>query len=71
MSYGARESVYIRRYLKELLPKQAVRKMEMLGDNKTSLTLTKDLESQNQTKHIYVMHHHVRGLVGDGKLGIK
>lgn len=42
----------------------------MLGDNKTSLTLTKNSESQNRIKHIDVMHHHVRDLVEDGKLGI-
>ena len=38
----------------ELLPEQAGRKMEMLDDNKTSVTLTKDLVSQNRTKHINV-----------------
>ena len=38
----------------KLLPEQAVRKMEMLDDNKTSLTLTRDPVSQNRTKHIDV-----------------
>ena len=38
----------------ELLPEQAVRKIEMLDDNETSLTLTKDPVSQNRTKHIDV-----------------
>ena len=38
----------------ELLPKQVVRKIEMLNDNKTSLTLTRDPVSQNCTKHIDV-----------------
>lgn len=45
MSHGAREGVWIRRFLNKLLPKQAVRKIEILEDNKTSLTLTKDPES--------------------------
>ena len=45
--------------------------MEVLGDNKTSLTLIKDIESQNCTKHTDVMHHHVRGLVKAEKLGIE
>lgn len=71
MSHGAREGVWIRRFLNELLPEQAVRRIEMLGDNETSLTLTKDPESQNRTKHIDLMHHHVRGLVEDGELGIE
>ena len=71
MSHGAREGVWIRRFLNELLPEQAVRRMEMLGDNETSLTLTRDPESQNRTKHIDVIHHHVRGLVEDGELAIE
>ena len=29
----------------------------MLGDNKMSLTLTRDPESQNHIKHINVMYH--------------
>ena len=71
MSHGAREGVWIRRFLNELLPKEAIRRIEMLGDNETSLTLTKDPESQNRTKHIDVMHHHVRELVENGELGIE
>ena len=43
----------------------------MLGDNKTSLTLRKDLKSQNQTKHINVIYHHIRELMEDGELRIK
>lgn len=63
--------MWIRRLLNELLPDNAVRKMKMLGDNETSLTLTRDPESQNRTKHIDVMHHHVRGLGEDGELAIE
>ena len=71
ISDGAKHRMWVRRFLNKLLPKQVVRKMEMLGDNKTSLTLTKDSKSQNRTKHIYVMHHHVQGLVKKGELGIE
>lgn len=42
----------------------------MLGENETSLTLTRDPKSQNQTKYIDVMHYYVRGLIKDGKLFI-
>lgn len=35
-----------------------------------SLTLTKDPMSQNQTKYINVMHHHICGLIEDRKLAI-
>lgn len=71
MSQGAREGVWIQRFVNELLPDEAVRMMNMLGDNETSLTLTKDPESQNRSKHIDVMHHHVRGLVEEGELSVE
>lgn len=71
MSQGTREGVWIRRFRNKQLPEQAVREMSMLGDNETSLTLTKDPESQNWTKHIDVMHHHVRGLVEEGVLAVE
>lgn len=45
--------------------------MEMFEDNKTSLTLTKKIESQNCTKHINIMHYYIRRLVEDKELGIK
>lgn len=57
--------------MNELLPEQVFRKIEMLGDNKTSFTLTKDPESQNYKKYIDVMYHYVRRLVEDRELGIK
>ena len=43
----------------------------MLGDNKTSFTLIKDPESQNHTKHIDVIYHHIRELVENEKLVIE
>ena len=71
MSHGAREGVWNERLLNDLLSEQAIRRMELLGDNKTSLTLTRDQESQNCTKHINVIHHHVRELVENGELAIE
>lgn len=59
MSYGARKKVLIRYFLNKPLPKQAVKRIEILGDNETSLILTKNPENQNHTKHIDVMHHYV------------
>ena len=45
--------------------------MGILNDNEMSLTLTKDPESQNCTKHIDVMHHYMQDLLKKGELGIK
>lgn len=42
----------------------------MLGNNETSILLTRDFKSQNQKKYIDVMHHHIRRLIADGKLAI-
>lgn len=47
MSHREREGVWVQKFLNKLLSEQAMGKIEMLGDNETSLTLTKDLESQN------------------------
>ena len=71
MSYGVREGVWIQRLLNKLLPDQAIRRIEMLGDQKTHLTLTRDPESQNCTKHIDVIYHHVRELVENRELAIE
>lgn len=71
MSHGVKEGVWIRHFLNKLLPEQVVRRMKMLDDNKTSLTLTKDPESQNCNKHIDVMHHHIQELVEKRELRIE
>lgn len=71
ISQGAREGVWIYQFLNELLPESAAREMKMLGDNETSLTLTRDPKSQNCIEHIDVMHHHVQELVENRELAIK
>ena len=43
----------------------------MLGDNKTNFILTKDVESQNHTKHIDMMHDYIQELVKNKKLNIE
>lgn len=42
----------------------------MFGNNEISLTRTRDLESQNQTEYINIIHYYLRRLVEDGKLAI-
>lgn len=43
----------------------------MFEDNKTNLTLIKDPQSQNCSKHIDVIYYHKQKLVEDEKLGIE
>lgn len=71
ISHRARESIWIQRLLNKLLPEQAIKKIEILGDNKMSFTLTKDSKSQNRTKYIDIIYHHIQWLMADRKLGIK
>lgn len=70
ISYYARENIWIQRFLNNLLLEQAIRKMEILGDNKTSFTLTRYLESHNHTKHLNVIYHHIRKHIKDRELAI-
>lgn len=70
INHGMRDGIWIQRLLNKLLPEQAIRKIEIVGDNKTSLGLMKDPESQNRTKHIDVIHYYVRELVDNKELGI-
>lgn len=71
MSQGAREVIWIRQLLNELLLESAVREKKMLINKKISLTLTRNPDSQNCTKHIDVMYHYIRKLVENGELAIK
>lgn len=57
--------------MNKLLSEQTIKKIEMLGNNGKSLILTRDPESQNCTKHIDIIHHHIQRLVEDGELEIK
>ena len=52
------------------MPENKIKKMEMLGDNEISFTLTKDSICQNWRKYIYVIYYYAHGLVEDKKLAI-
>ena len=41
------------------------------SDNKMSIALTKNVESQHRTKHINVQHHYIRELVNEGESTVK
>lgn len=45
MNHGAREGMWIRRSLNELLPDQVIRRIDMLSDNKISFILIKNPKS--------------------------
>lgn len=70
MSQKIRKKDWIQRVVNKLLLEKSVKMMNMLKDNKTSLSLAKDLKSQNRTKHPDVPYHHVRQLVKIGKKAV-
>ena len=43
----------------------------LFEDNKTSISLTKNMESQVRTKHIDIIHHYIWGLIEKEKICIK
>ena len=71
MNYKVREGIWIQIFLNKPLRRQVVRRIEMLEDNKISLTLIKDLESQNNTKPIDIIYYHIQGPMEDRELGIE
>lgn len=71
MSNKASKGTWFQRFLNKLLLEQSIKKIEMMGDNKTSLTLMKDSESQNCIKHINVIYYDIQGFVEDRELKIE
>ena len=50
---------------------EVIEDLTLYGDNKMSIALTKNVESQHQIKHIDVQHHYIRKLFNERKLTIK
>lgn len=71
LGYAAQESIWIRRFLNQLHLLEPIEACTIHGDNKTSIILTKNAESQARTKHIDVQHHYIRELVADKEVTIE
>ena len=69
IGHAVREGVWIKRFINEL--RLETTGLSLKGDNKASFNLTKNPESQHQTKHINVQHHYVRELVNNKELEIE
>lgn len=69
LGHAAREAVWIRRFVNKLEIK-VTEKITLHGDNKMSIALTKNAESQRRTKHIDVQHHYIRELIEEGELTV-
>lgn len=69
IGHAAREEVWIKKFINELGLETTG--LSLKSDNKASLSLIKNFESQHKTKHIDVQHHYVCELVNDKKLEIE
>ena len=65
----ARKKVWIKRFINKL--SHETTKLSLKGDNKASLNLIKNPESQHPTKHINVEHHYIQKFVNDKELEIE
>ena len=61
---GAREAVWLRRFLKEIGEKQE--SVQIYSDNQSSMRLMRSGVYHGRTKHIDVRHHYVRDLITEG-----
>jgi hypothetical protein len=64
--HGARQAVWIRRFINELDLDEPLGPLLIFGDNESGLKLVRNAEFHDRTKHIDVQHHYVRELVADG-----
>lgn len=71
LGYTVQENVSIKQFLNELRIADFIEACIFHGDNKISIILTKNVESQTRIKHINVQYHYVRKLVVNGELAIK
>jgi len=70
LGFGARQAVWIRRFINEIGYSVADGPSELLGDNEASIKLARNAEQHNRTKHIDVQHHYTRHLIEDGELTV-
>ena len=70
LGHVVREAVWIRRFINKMKLK-VIEDLMLYEDNKMSIALTKNAESQYRTKHIDVQHHYIKQLVNERELTIK
>ena len=70
LGHATREVVRIRRFINKMKI-EVVEDLTLFGDNKISITLTKNAKSQHQIKHIDIQHYYIRELVNKREFTIK
>ncbi|OXA48994.1 Copia protein [Folsomia candida] len=70
LASGAREAVWLRRFLEELgFPQESPKIIHV--DNQSAIKLVKNPEMHSRSKHIDVRYHYTRELVSTGQLAIE
>lgn len=69
LGHAPREVVWICQFINKIML-DIVPAITLNGDNKMSITLTKNPKSQHWTKHIDVQHHYIRELIDEKELTI-
>ncbi len=70
LGHVATEAVWIKQFSNKFEIK-IVEHLTLNGDNKMSIALTKNAESQHRTKHIDVQHYYIRELVNEREFTVK
>lgn len=71
LSYATQKNVWIRQFFNKLKITDLIDAFVFHKDNKTSIKLITNVESQSKTKYINVQHYYIRELVAHSKLVVK
>jgi len=71
LSYGAKQGLWMRRFLIEIGLELEKRSTPLLVDNQSSIDLSKEARFHARTKHIDVQHHFIRERVADETFVVK
>ena len=71
LGHGARQGVWMRRFINELGLDKPTPHITLLGDNESSISLAQNAEQHSRTKHIDIQHHYLRAMVEDRELVVE
>ena len=71
LGHGARQGVWMQRFINELGLCELEPNITLLGDNESSIKLVQNTEQHSHTKHIDIQHHYIQSLMDDGELVVE
>ena len=70
LSNASKQAIWMKRFINDLQALDRIDTLPMLGDNTSSIKMTKNDEFHGQTKHIDIQHHFIRELVERNEISI-